>query len=88
MTFGGKFLEKKPNPYPFSILFYVINMVTEPSNFSKQDIRRRNSCSPLGSTGSSNESWIPSKEDDSYFREKNSSEENGKPSIGSTRNTC
>lgn len=54
-------------------------MVLDYENYEdvkEQDIRRRNSCSPLGSTGSSNESWVPSKEDDSYFREKNSSEEN------------
>lgn len=41
-----------------------------------EDHRRRNSCSPLGSTGSSSGSWLPSKEDDSDDREKNSSEEN------------
>jgi hypothetical protein len=41
----------------------------------KQETRRRNSCSPLGSTGSSSGSWRSgsSKED-----EKNSSEETGK----------
>ena len=49
-----------------------------------QDTRRRNSCSPLGSTGSSNGSWVPSKEDDSDFRDKNSSEETGKLNFSDT----
>lgn len=53
-------------------------MVLDYENYDvakREDTRRRNSCSPLGSTGSSNGSWVPSKEDDSDFRDKNSSEE-------------
>jgi len=53
-------------------------MVLDYENYEvvkQESIRRRNSCSPLGSTGSSNGSWLPCKEDDLDFREKNSSEE-------------
>jgi len=50
-------------------------MVLDYENYDavkREENRRRNSCSPLGSTGSSNGSWFHTKEDES---EKNSSEE-------------
>jgi len=53
-------------------------MVLDYENYDavkREETRRRNSCSPLGSTGSSNGSWFHTKEDESDGPEKNSSEE-------------
>jgi len=54
-------------------------MVLDYENYEavkREETRRRNSCSPLGSTGSSNGSWFHTKEYESDCPEKNSSEEN------------